>query len=259
MKEKLLFDHFLSGINQAANSLYDLHPLVCKEFSSSDVIGLFRQFESKVCEDPFWEKSDEIMVIKDKKLERLDLQDEVYYILDESYSTNGSFEFFNATVRAWFCPTQSNLLWESCERWYDGVGVSLKYFTLASRFFKYYGEDFYMKNIRPHTEIFKSAIVDIFELKKFPEDIIKKNKLEDLERSIAYALEKEEYDYYIEKANEYLDIAKSICPELENHPTYQEILNLNEDLKKIMERSLSSSNPLYEEIIPKVKESIKKI
>ena len=113
-----------------------------------------------------------------------------------------------------------------------------------------------MKNIRPHTEIFKSTIVDIFGLKKFPEDIIGKNKLGSLESSIAYALENEEYDYYIEKANEYLEVAKNICPELENHPTYQEILSLNQDFKKIVERALASSKSLYDEIIPKVKQSI---
>lgn len=258
MKKQILFDHFLAGIQQAAHDLYDLHPLVCKKFSCTEVVKLFRQFEAKVCEDPFWEKSDEIMFINgDSKLEKLDFQNETYYILNGQYCTDTEWKFFNATLNAWFCPvSQPEPLWESCERLYDGVGISLKYLSLAHRLFKYYGEDFYMKNIRPHTEIFKSTIVDIFGLKKFPEDIIEKNKLESLEGSIAYALEKEEYDYYIEKANEYLEVAKSICPELENHPTYQEILSLNEDFKKIVERSLSSSKSLCEEIIPKVKQSI---
>lgn len=258
MKEKVLFDHFLDGINQAASGLYDLHPLVCKEFSSTDVIRLFRQFESKVCEDPFWEKSDEIMFIKNKdKLKRLDLQDEVYYILNEQYYTDTPYEFFNATDKSWFCPVSQTMpLWESHERYYRGSGISLRYVSLSGRFFKYYGKDFYMENIRPHTEIFKSAIVEIFELEKFPEDIIKKNKLKVLESSIAYALEHEESDYYIEKASEYLEVAKSICPELENYPVYQEILSLNDDFKKIEERVVSSSKSLYETIIPKVKEFI---
>jgi hypothetical protein len=257
MKKQILFDHFLDGIRLAGYDLYDLHPIACKKFSSDDVVKLFRQFESKVCEDPFWEKSDEIMFINgDSKLENLDFQNETYYILNDQYRTDTAYEFFNANQRSWFCPTsQARPHIQSCERWYDGVGVSLEYCSLSSRFFKYYGEDFYMKSIHPHTEIFKSAIVDIFGLKKFPEDIIKKNKLEDIEDDIASALETEEYDRYIEKAGEYLEVAKSICPELENHPTYQEILSLNEDFKKIVERALASSKSL-EEIITKVKSSI---
>ena len=260
MKKQILFDHFLDGIRLAANDLYDLHPLVCKKFSSDDVIKLFRQFEAKVCEDPFWEKSDEIMFINgDSKLEKLDFQNETYYILNNQYkyNTDTAQNFFNATSDAWFCPvSQPKPLWESYERLYDGVGISLNYGYIAHRLFRYYGEDFYMKNIRPHTEIFKSAIVDIFGLKKFPEDVIKKNKLEDIEDDITSALETEEYDRYIEKASEYLEVANSICPELENHPTYQEILSLNEDFKKIVERALSTSKSLYKEIIPKVKQSI---
>lgn len=248
----------MNGIHNAAKDLYDLHPLVCKEFSSADVIKLFRQFESKVCEkDPFWMKSNKIMFINgDGKLEKLDFQNETYYILNDQYRTDTAWKFFDATYDAWFCPvSQPEPLWESYERLYDGVGISLKYLSLAHRLFKYYGEDFYMKNIRPHTEIFKSTIVDIFGLKKFPEDIIGKNKLESLEGSITYSLENKEYDRYIEKASEYLEVAKSICPELENHPTYQEILDLNQDFKKIVERALASSKSL-EEIITKVKSSI---
>lgn len=257
MKKQILFDHFLSGIHQAGKDLYDLHPLVCKKFSCTEVVKLFRQFESKVCEDPFWEKSGKIMFINgDSKLENLDFQNETYYILNGQYCTDTEWKFFNATYDAWFCPvSQPKPLFESYEHLYDGVGISLNYLSLAHRFFEYYGKDFYMKNIRPHTEIFKSAIVDIFGLKRFPEDIIGKNKLESLEGSISYALENEEYDRYIKYASEYLEVAKSICPELKNHPTYQEILSLNDDFKKIVERSLASSKSL-EEIITKVKSSI---
>ena len=264
-ERKILFDHFLNGIHQAGYDLYDLHPLSCKKFSSLEVINLFRQFESKVCENPFWEKSDKIMFINGKgKLEVLDLQNEEYYILNERYCTNTSWDFFNSTFHAFFCPvSQENPLWASYESCYKGNGICLKYSSLASNSFKYYGEDFYMKNIRPHIEIFKTAIVDIFKLKKFPEEIIRKNKLEDLEFSIINALEHEEYDYYIEKANEYLEIAKNFCPELENHPTYQEIPKINDDFKKfqeeIMKRVDPTIKPILEEIIPKVKKSIQSI
>jgi len=257
MKKQILFDHFLDGIHLAARDLYDLHPLVSKKFSSDDVIKLFRQFEAKVCETPFWWKSNEIMFINgDSKLEKLDFQNETYYILNDQYRTDTAWKFFDATHDAWFCPvSQPKPLFESYERLYDGVGISLNYGNISHRLFRYYGEDFYMKSIRPHTEIFKSTIVDIFGLKKFPENIIKKNKLESLEGSITYSLENEEYDRYIEEASEYLDVANSICPELENHPTYQEILSLNQDFKKIVERALASSKSL-EEIITKVKSSI---
>lgn len=207
MKEKILFDHFLEGISLAANDLYDLHPLVCKKFSRQEVTNLFRQFESKVCEDPFWEKSDDMMFIKGKgKLEKLDLQGEDYYILNGQYCTDTAWNFFNATRDSWFCPvSQATPLFESYDQFYEGTGICLRYLALASRFFKYYGEESFMKDIRPHTEILKSAIVDIFELKKFPENIIRTNKLESLVSSITYALEHEECGYYIEKANEYLE------------------------------------------------------
>jgi len=258
MKEKILFDHFLDGIDQAAHDLYDLHPLVCKKFSSVDVINLFRQFEAKVCEDPFWEKSDEIMFINgDSKLEKLDFQNETYYILNGQYCTDTEWKFFNATLNAWFCPvSQPEPLWESYERLYDGVGISLKYLLLAHRFFKYYGEDFYVKNIRPHTDIFKDVIVEIFGLKNFPEKVISKNKLEKLEFSIAYRLEHEDYCGYVEAANEYIDLAKNVCPDLKNDSTYLEIVSLNDEFSKLVDRAKATKEDICERIIPKVKASL---
>ena len=45
MAQKILFDHFMNGINHAAHDFYDLHPLAGKEFSSDEVLRLFHQFE----------------------------------------------------------------------------------------------------------------------------------------------------------------------------------------------------------------------
>jgi len=259
MKQKILFDHFMDGIEQAAHNLYDLHPLVCKKFSSVDVINLFRQFESKVSEkDPFWMKSDKLMFINGEgKLETLNLQNEIYFILNEGYCTDRSYDFLNPTMHAFFCPSsQEGPLWESYQKYYDGTGVCLKYHTIAHREFKHYGENFYMKNIRPHTDIFKDVIVEIFGLKKFPENVINKNKLEDLEFSITYRLEHEEYCDYVEAANEYLDLAKSVCPDLENNPAYLEIISLNDEFTKLVDRAKATKEDICKKIIPKVKASV---
>ena len=258
MKEKILFDYFMDGIHNAAKGLYDLHPLVCKEFSSADVIKLFRQFESKVCEkDPFWMKSNKIMFINgDGKLETLDIQNEVYFILNADYRTDRAEDFINnSTMHASFCPsTEQHPLFESYECYYKGKGICLKYLNISHRLFKHYGENFFMRYVRPHTEIFKEIIVDIFGLKKFPEDTIKMNQLEDIESSIDYALKNDDYPYFVEKAEEYVTLAKDVCPELENDPTCKEIIELKSDISKIIDRADTLREPLNT-IIEKVKKS----
>lgn len=261
MAQKILFDHFMDGINHAAHDFYDLHPLAGKEFSSDEVLRLFHQFEDIVTRDPFWEKASCIMfIMNDGSLRKLELQRQTYYILDKQYNTSSVWKFFNATTDAYFrTVSPSASYFESSASGvlsYKGLGVSLKYLSVAGKMFEFYGESNYMENIRPHTDILGQAIVKIFGLKKFPESRIKKNQLAQLKEYMESDLRDEDYFFYICKAKEYLSIAETVCPDVKKNPLYQETLNLYDNLKAIESKIKTLSSSFSETIIPAVDAAI---
>lgn len=261
MQQKILFDHFMDGINMAANDFYDLHPLVCKKYSSADILTMFSRFQNLVAsKDPFWEVNNKLMFIMDLgSLREVNLQNEIYYLINEEYRTDSVWMFFNSTSRASFCPaSQKSPSFESSGSFYKGPGISLKYLSIASKLFKHYGENFYMEIVRPHTDVLRDAIVEILGLKKFPNKLIRKNKNEQFKGSLDFACGdgNEDISYFIEKAKEYFAFAETVVSDMKEYPAYHEVFALDNELKSLISRVKDLSAKLHETVIPAVEMAI---
>ncbi len=187
-KEQILFNHFLCDIYDAAGDFYDLRPLRCKKFAGSEIISLFKKFESiVVSKDSFWEKSSVISYIyedkhSDKGLKELSLDNQQYYLLDDKYQTDDFKSFFSPPIwdscfcvipgpghnssydsSYWFCPPRTPFY--------------LNYLSILVQMRAYYGESYYERIIIPHMIIFKEAVVEVLSLKKFPFELIRKNTI----------------------------------------------------------------------------------
>lgn len=229
---QLLFDHFMDGIDDAAYAFYDLHPLKCKEFKSSEVISLFREFESiVVSKDPFWKKSSRIKyILDDGNLRELDLGNQSYYLVNGGYSTDTKWEFFNPMLDTYLCSTLEKKIkpyFESSDNYYKGPGICLRYLSVTSKMFEHYGEDSYKENIRPHTDIFKEAAIEIFSLKKLPVELIKKYHIDKVNSSFEWACENNDFDDFLEITVD----DKNIRPLLSKR-----ILDLQEEYRKFKDK-----------------------
>ena len=261
MRQKILFDHFLDGISKAAYDFYNLHPLVCKKYTRAAIMEMFSRFENIVSsKDPFWEMNDKMMFIMDDgSLSEVNLQNKIYYLINEEYRTDSVWMFFNSTFRASFCPaSQKSPSFESSGSFYHGPGISLKYLSIASKFFKHYGENFFMEIVRPHTGVFRDAVVEILGLEKFPNKLIWENKNEQFKGNLEYAFndDREDISYYFMKAKEYLAFAETIVPDVKECPVYQEIFALENEFKSLISRAKDSCDNLYKTIVPAVEMAI---
>jgi hypothetical protein len=228
---QILFDHFMDGIDSASYKLYDLRSLRCKEYSSREIIKLFRKFESiVVSKDSFWEKSPQIKYISGDGLKELSLGDYPYFIVNEGYRTDTEWHFFNPLVDAWFCSSlHKRLLFQSSERWCKEDGICLKYLSTTSKFHKYYGETEFKKHIHPHTDVLFEAIVEIFSLKKFPDEEIRSKKVDDINESFKWALGNDKYEDFF---NIIINNEKNIRPLLT-----AEVIALSEEYKDLKRRT----------------------
>ena len=229
---QILFDHFMDGIDGASYKLYDLRPLRCKEYSSREIIELFRKFSTVVVsKDSFWEKSPQIEYIcDDGSLKELSLGDYPYFIVNEGYRIDTEWYFFQPLINAWFCsPLHKRLLFESSERWCEEDGICLKYLSTTTKFHKYYGETNYKKRIHPHTDVFDEAVVEIFSLKKFPDEEIRSKKVDDINESFKWALENDKYEDFF---NIVINNEKNIRPLLTT-----EVIALSEEYEDIKRRA----------------------
>ncbi len=197
-KNVILFSYFIDSFNSAANLLYDLRPLVNKQFSGKEIKTLFHRFEDILCQkDPFWEKSEHIMYIDNfYRIQSLELEDSKDYVLIDNY------KFHNDENKKdyWLLIDGTSLSFDSIQDKYSSC------LCLADSF---YGFGYYDNHILPRWKQIISAVIEIFDLKMFPKDFVQMIKL----KRIDYATKDCKNRLNLDLLMEYMDTAGDYCPE----------------------------------------------
>lgn len=234
MEEKqILFDHLMDGIDGAADHFYDMSPLVQKTFSGSEIRMIMEKLSNYVRErDDSWNAFNQFLFIEKKGYQNVEIKslknyEHSMFILIDTYQPENLgqagvlFPLFHSYALADADPLRliSNK-----------ASFRIDYSGLAGRFFTLYGGKEYFAKFK--TDLFEKAVIEIFDLKKFPEEYI----FESLTKRYSYLCESPFNSDVFQRnqtITEYIQAIEKCCPEELKQEIFGLITKQNELEKQV--------------------------